>query len=79
VSTRPEFGSDFPGGLAEYVAVPAANLEPVPEHLDMTTAAAWPSSFTTAWRMLVTGGSLQPSETARFSAPVVASDMPFSN
>jgi NADPH2:quinone reductase len=30
----------------------------------MTTAAAWPSSFTTAWRMLVTGGKLRPSETA---------------
>ncbi|KPN29095.1 NAD-dependent alcohol dehydrogenase [Halolamina pelagica] len=51
-----KFGSDFPGGLAEYVAVPAANLEPVPEHVDMETAAAWPSSFTTAWRMLVSGG-----------------------
>jgi NADPH:quinone reductase-like Zn-dependent oxidoreductase len=59
-----KFGSDFPGGLAEYVAVPAANLEPVPDHVEMTTAAAWPSSFTTAWRMLVTGGNLQPSETA---------------
>jgi NADPH2:quinone reductase len=59
-----KLGSDFSGGLAEYVAVPAANLEPVPDHIDMTTAAAWPSSFTTAWRMLVTGGGLQPSETA---------------
>lgn len=59
-----KFGSDFPGGLAEYVAVPAANLEPVPEHVDMTTAAAWPSLFTTAWRMLVTGGGLEPSERA---------------
>jgi NADPH2:quinone reductase len=58
-----KFGSDFPGGLAEYVAVPAANLEPVPSHIDMTAAAAWPSSFTTAWRMLVTGGELRPSET----------------
>ncbi len=59
-----KFGSDFPGGLAEYVRVPAANLESVPEHVDMTTAAAWPSSFTTAWRMLVSGGGLEPSETA---------------
>lgn len=59
-----KFGSDFPGGLAEYVAVPAANLEPVPDHVDMETAAAWPSSFTTAWRMLVSGGGLEPSETA---------------
>ena len=59
-----KFGSDFPGGLAEYAVVPAANLEPVPDHVDMETAAAWPSSFTTAWRMLVSGGGLQPSETA---------------
>ena len=59
-----KFGSDFPGGLAEYVTVPAGNLEAVPDHVDMETAAAWPSSFTTAWRMLVTGGGLQPSETA---------------
>ena len=59
-----KFGSDFPGGLAEYVTVPAANLEPVPDSVEMETAAAWPSSFTTAWRMLVSGGGLQPSETA---------------
>ena len=59
-----KFGSDFPGGLAEYVTVPALNLEPVPDHVGMETAAAWPSSFTTAWRMLVTGGGLEPSETA---------------
>jgi len=59
-----KFGSDFPGGLAEYVTVPASNLEPVPDHVGMETAAAWPSSFTTAWRMLVTGGGLEPSETA---------------
>ena len=59
-----KFGSEFPGGLAEYAVVPAANLEPVPDHVDMETAAAWPSSFTTAWRMLVSGGGLEPSETA---------------
>ncbi len=59
-----KFGSDFPGGLAEYVAVPADNLEAVPAGVDMETAAAWPSSFTTAWRMLVSGGGLQPSESA---------------
>jgi NADPH2:quinone reductase len=59
-----KFGSDFPGGLAEYAVVPANNLEPVPESVTMETAAAWPSSFTTAWRMLVSSGGLEPSETA---------------
>lgn len=44
--------------------MPAADLEPVPDHINMTTAAAWPALFTTAWRVIVSGGGLQPSETA---------------
>ncbi len=57
-------GEDLPGGLAEYLIVPASVLEPVPEHLSDPTAAAWPVTFTTAWRMLITGGELRPSESA---------------
>lgn len=57
-------GEDRPGGLAEYVTVPAWNVEPKPDDLDFVTAAAWPITFTTAWRMLVTTGNLQPAESA---------------
>lgn len=57
-------GEDLPGGLAEYVTVPAWTLEPKPDTLDFVTAASWPVTYTTAWRMLITAGNLRPSETA---------------
>lgn len=57
-------GEDLPGGLAEYITVPEWTIEPKPESLDFVSAAAWPVTFTTAWRMIVTAGELRPSETA---------------
>jgi NADPH:quinone reductase-like Zn-dependent oxidoreductase len=57
-------GEDCPGGLAEYVTVPAANVDPKPDSLDWTTAAALPAAFTTAYRMIFTVGDLDPSDTA---------------
>lgn len=57
-------GEDRPGGLAEYVVVPAAALDPIPDELDFVTAAAYPVAFTTAWRMIVTAGELRPAESA---------------
>lgn len=57
-------GEDLPGGLAEYVVVPAANVDPKSESLDWKTAAALPGAFTTAYRMVITVGDLDPSETA---------------
>ncbi len=57
-------GEDVPGGLAEFVTVPAWTLDPRAEQLDFATSAAWPVTFTTAWRMLITAGELRPSETA---------------
>ncbi|USZ70185.1 zinc-binding dehydrogenase (plasmid) [Halorussus salilacus] len=57
-------GEDLPGGLAEYLTVPAWNVEPKPDELDFVSAAAWPITFTTAWRMLVTTGGLRPAESA---------------
>lgn len=57
-------GEQLPGGLAEYVVVPASVLDPLPEPLDFVTGAAWPVAFTTAWRMLVTAGGLRPAESA---------------
>jgi NADPH:quinone reductase-like Zn-dependent oxidoreductase len=41
------------GGYAELVAVPLANLIPIPDSLPYENAAAFPLVFLTAWRMLV--------------------------
>lgn len=57
-------GEDLPDGLAEYVTVTAWTVEPKPGHLDFVSAASWPVTYTTAWRMLITVGDLRPSETA---------------
>lgn len=42
------------GGYAELVAVPKANLIPIPDSIDFVTASAFPLTFLTAWHMLVT-------------------------
>jgi NADPH2:quinone reductase len=47
------FGHQIPGGYAELVRVPFANLIPLPGHLPFEEAAAFPLVFLTAWRMLV--------------------------
>lgn len=46
-------GEHRPGTLAEYVVVPDANLETIPEHLSWEEAAAFPLATLTAWRMVV--------------------------
>ncbi|MDX1675751.1 MAG: alcohol dehydrogenase catalytic domain-containing protein, partial [Longimicrobiales bacterium] len=51
-------GEHTQGGFAEYVAVPARNLYPIPEGYDAAMAAAAPLVFLTAWRGLVTRGRL---------------------
>jgi NADPH:quinone reductase-like Zn-dependent oxidoreductase len=51
------------GGYAELVAVPAGNLLPIPEHIDVVTAAAFPLTFLTAWHMLVTLARVKPGDT----------------
>lgn len=57
-------GEEIPGGLAEYVVVPAETLEPKPASLDWPTVAALPAVFTTAYRMMITVGDIGPAETA---------------
>ncbi|WP_053947838.1 zinc-binding dehydrogenase [Halolamina sediminis] len=57
-------GEDRPGGLAEYVTVPADNVDPKPDSLGWVAAAALPAAFTTAYRMMFTVGDLGPSDTA---------------
>jgi NADPH:quinone reductase-like Zn-dependent oxidoreductase len=50
------------GTYAEYVRLPALNCFPVPSGLSFEEAAAFSSSYTTAWRMLVTNAKLKPGE-----------------
>ena len=47
------------GTLSELVAVPAANLLPVPDPLSDEAAACLPTAYLTAWRMLFTRAHLQ--------------------
>lgn len=45
-------GVTLPGSLVEYVAVPAASLVSIPEHLDFAQGASLPIAATTAWNAL---------------------------
>lgn len=51
------------GTMAEYVAVPAASVLPIPDGMDFHTAACLPVAYLTAWRMLFGKARLQPGET----------------
>ena len=51
------------GGYAQLVAVPAANLIPLPAGGDPIAAAAFPLTFLTAWHMLVTRAGVRAGET----------------
>ena len=55
-------GEHVPGTYAEYVAVPARNLLPIPVDMDWATAAAAPLAFMTAWRLLITRAAIRPGE-----------------
>jgi len=57
-------GEEYWGGLAEYVAAPAANAIRMPEGADFVETAAIPIAYATAWRMLVSRAELDPGETA---------------
>lgn len=56
-------GEEVPGGLAEYVRVPAENAIRLPDHVPFDIGAAIPINFGTSMRMLVTNGALQRDET----------------
>ena len=51
-------GYQSDGGYAELVAVPAANVIPIPDRIDFVTAAAFPLAFLTAWHMLHAGARI---------------------
>lgn len=55
-------GHGRPGGYAEFVAVPLANLIPIPDSIGYENAAAFPLVFLTAWRMLVTRAQIKVGE-----------------
>jgi NADPH:quinone reductase-like Zn-dependent oxidoreductase len=50
------------GTLAEYVAIEARNLAPLPGDVDFTLAASLPISGLTAWQGLLQHGRLQPGQ-----------------
>ncbi|QBI51914.1 NAD(P)H-quinone oxidoreductase [Streptomonospora litoralis] len=51
------------GGYAERVAVPAGQLLPVPEGVDLATAAALPEAACTVWSNVFMAGGLRSGET----------------
>src|SRR4051812_36435303 len=51
------------GTLAEYVAVEARNLAPLPDDVDFTVGASLPISGLTAWQGLFEHGRLQAGQT----------------
>ncbi|MFL6205935.1 MAG: NADP-dependent oxidoreductase [Acidimicrobiales bacterium] len=51
------------GTLAEYVAVEARNVTPLPGDVDFTTGASLPISGLTAWQGLFAHGRVQPGQT----------------
>jgi NADPH:quinone reductase-like Zn-dependent oxidoreductase len=62
----PDFGiigEHTDGTACELFHVPAQNLFPKPAGLSWEEAAAFPLTFLTAWRMIVTKARLQPHET----------------
>ncbi|HLY29594.1 MAG TPA: NADPH:quinone oxidoreductase family protein, partial [Ktedonobacterales bacterium] len=56
------------GGYAEYIALPARALAPIPTGLDWASAAALPVQGLTAYHILHTSGRMQPGETVLINA-----------
>jgi NADPH:quinone reductase-like Zn-dependent oxidoreductase len=55
-------GYQLPGGYAELVRCPPANVVPIPDAVGFEEAAAFPLVFLTAWRMLVRRAEVRPGE-----------------
>lgn len=56
-------GNGVDGGNCELIAVPAANVIPIPDSLDFNQAASVPLVFVTAWHMLVGRAGVRPGQT----------------
>ena len=57
-------GSTAQGSYAEYVAVPAVNVVPLPDSVGYEQAASLPTVFLPSWSLLVRKAGLKPWETA---------------
>jgi len=56
-------GNAVDGGNCELIAVPPANVIPIPDTLDFNQAASLPLVFVTAWHMLVGLAGVRPGQT----------------
>jgi NADPH:quinone reductase-like Zn-dependent oxidoreductase len=56
-------GNGVDGGDCELIAVPAANVIPIPDALDFNQGASVPLVFLTAWHMLVGRAGVRPGQT----------------
>jgi alcohol dehydrogenase len=56
------FGENTDGGLVERIAVPVANIIPIPDSVTFEQAAALPIAYGTAYRLLVTRGRVSHGE-----------------
>ena len=56
-------GNGVDGGNCELIAVPPANVIPIPDSLDFNQAASVPLVFVTAWHMLVGLAGVRPGQT----------------
>jgi NADPH:quinone reductase-like Zn-dependent oxidoreductase len=56
-------GNGVDGGNCEMIAVPAANVIPIPDSLDFNQAASVPLVFVTAWHMLVALAGVRAGQT----------------
>jgi NADPH:quinone reductase-like Zn-dependent oxidoreductase len=56
-------GNGVDGGNCELIAVPPANVIPIPESLGFAQAASVPLVFVTAWHMLVGRAGMRPGQT----------------
>src|SRR5262245_5717945 len=62
-AARTALGGSVDGVLAEYVALPAEGVSPVPEHLTDEEAATLPCAALTAWNALTEGAGVKPGDT----------------
>ena len=56
-------GNAVDGGNCELIAVPVANVIPIPDSMDYIQAASVPLVFVTAWHMLVGLAGIRPGQT----------------
>jgi NADPH:quinone reductase-like Zn-dependent oxidoreductase len=56
-------GNAVDGGNCELIAVPVANVIPIPDSLDFNQAASVPLVFLTAWHMLTGRAAVRPGQT----------------